>query len=148
MSGSSLAAQLGLAAAAASPAAGISAWAAVNQASIPFIGVPLIVVSMAATGALISFGIGEPVRDRGRMFKMAGVNSVLASVLAGFLPAVLQWSWAQGEGARWLPPFALLVGFALRFLIPVAIDLAPAAARGVLKRFFGIEAAPPTRKES
>lgn len=124
-------------------------WAAVNQAPIPFLGVPLIVVAMSATGALLSFAVGQPLRSRRQMFKMALVNTFVGATLTGLIPVVADLTWAQGaEGSRLLPPLALLVSLSLRFLLPIAIDLMPAAARGALKRFFGIEAALSPDKES
>lgn len=127
-------------------AAAAGAWSVLNQATVPFLGVTLVVVSMSATGALISFGVGAPIRDRRRMFRMAFVNTLAGSALVGILPLALGWEWAHPE-SRALPPLALLISMSLRFIIPIAIDLAPAAARGALSRFFAIEpppAAPPS----
>lgn len=120
-----------------------NAWTTlINESSIPFLGVSLVVVSMAATGALISFGIGATIRDRRRMIRMALINTLAGSALTGLLPMAFGWDWATQAETKALPPMALLISMSLRFFIPIAIDLAPMAARGALNRFFAIEPTP------
>lgn len=124
-------------------AAAPDAWASLNQSSVPFLGVSLVVVSMAATGALISFGVGATIRDRRRMIRMAFINTLAGSALTGLMPMAFGWDWATQSETKALPPMALLISMSLRFLIPIAIDLAPMAARGALNRFFAIEPSTP-----
>jgi hypothetical protein len=116
-------------------AATVSAWTMLNEASIPFIGIPLIGLSMAVTGALVSFGVGAPITNRRKMFKVAGVNAMLGATLTAILPAALNWEWMT-PGLQ--APLAFGFSLSLRWVVPIAIDLAPDTARGALRKFFGI----------
>lgn len=115
----------------AAAAVGASQVQAINDIIIPFFGVPITVITMAAGGALVSFAHGEPMRDRKKLFKLAAANTFLATILVVVVPKMLGWQWAEPEV---VPPLAAVGAWCARWFVPATIKLMP----DVVKKVFGL----------
>lgn len=108
---------------------------AVNNLSIPFLGVPLNVVAVAAFGAIVSFAWGKPVEGPRKLWKLYSLFvgiTFLAATFVAVVPYMMGWEWVKPELQ---PPFAGLVAAMMRFAIPPFIDLIPE----VIRKIFRIE---------
>lgn len=94
--------------------------------------VSLNVLLAAVIGALLGIGYGDPIVPRRRLLTVALVNACLAAALVAVLPHVplLGWIGKASAGA-----IALLVAFALRWIVPVAIQHGPVAIRAQFERW-------------
>lgn len=99
-----------------------------NELSVPLFGAPLTVIGMAFGGALASFAYGKPETSRKRLFLTVLANTYLGTIVVVILPAWLSWGWVDPVLA---PPLAGAMSFALRFTVPVAIELVPQWIRRV-----------------
>lgn len=107
----------------------------VNDVTVPLLGVPLVTIGMAAAGSLLSFAYGSSISSRGQLFRMALANTAMGAAFTALLPAIFDWTWVT-ETLQ--PPLAFTLALSCRWLVPLAIDVAPAAVRGALSKFFGI----------
>lgn len=96
--------------------------AALNDILMPFFGVPLTVITMAAFGAFASFAYGEPVRPRRKLYLLALANTFLASSAVAVFPEMMGWEWASPKVA---PALAALLAGVSRFAIPAIVDAIP-----------------------
>lgn len=101
-----------------------------NDLTLPFFGVHLTVISMAAGGAIVSFAYGDPITSRKRLYVLALANTFLASVCVAVLPAALGWQWVQ-PGLQ--PAFAALIAAGARWFVPATITLIPEFMRKILR---------------
>lgn len=111
-------------------AVGISLLQTINGVLVPFFGVPLTVVTMAAGGALVSFAYGEPESSRKRLYTMAAANTFLASIFVAVIPRALGWSWSVPQLE---PALAAMVAWGFRWAIPTTIKLVPDILRKVFR---------------
>ena len=107
----------------------------INEVTVPLLGVPLVTIGMAAAGALLSFAYGAAVESRTQLFRMALANTVIGAAATALLPAIFGWAWVTEQLQ---PPLAFVLALSCRWLVPLLIDVAPAAVRGALSKFFGI----------
>jgi len=123
-------------------AGGVAAAGGLNAITVPLFNVPLVTIGMAAFGALLSFSYGRAVAKRLDLYKMAFANTFLGCALVTVLPAALNWEWMQASQLQ--PSLAFMLAMGARWFVPLAIEIAPAATRGALSRFFGIKVDPPS----
>lgn len=126
---------------------GLGALSGVNNVTVPLIGAPLVTICMACAGALLSFSYGNVTEGRWKMYRMAFTNSMVGVALTVLLPIILEWQWTQ-EHPQLQPPLAFLVSLGCRWMVPLAIELAPSAVRSALEKFFGIKTDPPREEVS
>lgn len=107
----------------------------VHDVTLPGFGVPLITVAMSAAGALISFAHGASITGRATLFRMAAANTLIGLAATVLLPAAFGWKWVD---TSMQPPLAFIFALAARWLVPLAIDIAPAAIKGLLSKFLGV----------
>lgn len=117
-------------------AAGLYPIAQINQWSEPLFSLPLTVIAMAAAGAFFSFGYGDPVVPRKKLYTMAAFITFLAVCVVAVLPPMLGWGWVKPELQA---PFAGLLAVTGRFTLPWLMELGPK----VLGRWFKVD----TKKE-
>lgn len=100
-----------------------------NAISVPFIGVPLTVIGMAALGAYLStaYGKTEPVKKK--LYFLVAANIFLACVAVAVIPRWLGWEWYDSKIEA---PLAGFFAFAARFWVPPLIELLPE----LIKKFF------------
>lgn len=104
--------------------------ATVNDMSIPFLGVPLNVVAVAAFGSIISFAWGTPIKERKKLYLTWLASTFTAVVFVAVVPLMMGWEWAQPSV---LPPFAGLMAAGMRFLVPPFIDMLPEVFRKIFR---------------
>lgn len=106
--------------------------ASLNQISVPLLGVPLTVVTMAIGGALASFGYGEKVESKKKMYTMAGINAFIATICVTVLPGALDWDWVSPKVE---PALAAMIAVGARFVMPQLIEMVPK----IIKRIFKLD---------
>lgn len=102
----------------------------INSASVPFLGVPLNVVTVAAFGSFVSFAWGEPVRDKKKMYLYALASTFIAATFVAVVPSMMGWAWTK---PGLLAPFAGLLAAVMRFAVPPFIDALPEVIRKVFR---------------
>lgn len=93
-----------------------------RDVTVAYIGVPLNIIVACAIGAMCSFGYGEPVKPRSRMFSAvvtsifmgAAFTSVVNALLSHFAGMQMLDGTAAGVGA--------IVSFVMRPLLPWLFD--------------------------
>lgn len=101
-----------------------------NDSTLPFLGVPLNVVTVAALGSIVSFAWGEPVKDRKKLCAYALGSIFIATTGVAVLPAMLGWEWVSDNVQA---PLAGLVAVGIRFIFPHLLPLIPELARKILR---------------
>lgn len=104
--------------------------ATINSASIPFLGVPLNVVTVAAFGAFVSFAWGEPVKDKKKLYMYALASAFISAAFVAVVPAMMGWEWVT---PKLQAPFAVLIAAMMRFAVPAFIDAIPELIRKVFR---------------
>lgn len=122
---------LGLTAASAG-AVSVSLIDEINNIIIPFIGVPVTVVTMAAAGAGVSFIHGDREPDTPKMFKQILANTFVSLLLIVIVPKMFSMHWVE-PGIT--PPLAALVAWGSRWAIPATIKRFP----DIVKRTFKLK---------
>lgn len=108
----------------------VSGYGVFNNLSMPFLGVPLTVIGMAAAGAYLSFAYGKPEPNRKKLYGLAIANTFLACVSVAVLPRMLGWDWAVPKIEA---PLAGFFAFGSRWFIPAFIESVPEFVRKFLK---------------
>lgn len=111
-------------------AGGLSLMHSLNTILIPFFGVPMTVVTMAAAGAGVSFIHGDKEPDIRKMFKQIAANTFLSLLLVVIIPKMFSMTWVE-PGIT--PPIAALVAWGSRWAIPNTIKLMPDIVKRVFK---------------
>lgn len=101
-----------------------------NDVSLPFFGVHLTVITMAAGGAIVSFAYGDPITSRKKLYTLAIANTFIASAAVAVLPAALGWEWVQ-TGLQ--PALAALIAAGARWFVPAFITIIPEFLRKVFR---------------
>lgn len=114
-------------------AAWAQAWRGVNDLTIPFFGLPLTGIAMAATGTLIGFAHIDPINSRKKLYTLMTANTVLASWLSVLVPHWMEWSIP----AALVPPFTGVFASATVVLSPIVIKRAPDIVGRFLDKWFG-----------
>jgi hypothetical protein len=102
------------------------------DAPVAVMGISVAVLLSALAGALLGVIYGAPLKSRAEVLAATTVNTFIgaaAAVLAPYVP-----------GFAWLGPvpdgvIALLLAFAMRWAIPVVLEVLPGAIRGFLSKF-------------
>jgi len=97
---------------------------------LPFFGVKLTVLTMAAGGALVSFAYGKRIESRKTLYTLAAANTFLASVSVAVIPAALGWEWVNPTV---MPALAALIAIGARWIVPPLIEIVPEFIRKILK---------------
>ena len=114
----------------------VAAWlsaltvSAVNNISVPFVGVPLNVVGVAAFGAIISFAWGEPVKERKKLYMFAVASTFVAATFVAVVPTMMGWDWVT---PKLQAPFAGLMAAVMRFAVPPFLEAIPEVIRKVFR---------------
>lgn len=114
----------------------VAAWlgaltvSAVNNISVPFVGVPLNVVGVAAFGAIISFAWGEPVKERKKLYMFAVASTFVAATFVAVVPTMMGWGWVT---PKLQAPFAGLMAAVMRFAVPPFLEAIPEVIRKVFR---------------
>jgi hypothetical protein len=66
---------------------------------------------------------------------MAAANTFIGAAATVLLPAALGWTWVD---TSLQPPLAFILALTARWLVPLAIDVAPSAIKGFLSKFLGV----------
>lgn len=111
-------------------AVGLSLMDKLNAIIIPFFGVPLTVVTMAAAGAAVSFIHGDREPDTKKVFKQVFANSFISLLLVVVVPKMFHMAWVE-PGIT--PAIAALVAWISRWGIPALIKLTPDIVRRTFK---------------
>lgn len=93
-------------------------------ADLPFFGVSITTLGMAAAGSMIAFAYGTPVSTRRKLYGYA-VGGIFIGVWAvQVLPAVMGWVWYKPEVME--PPIAGAVALLSRWIMPFVVENLPA----------------------
>jgi hypothetical protein len=93
----------------------------INDITRPFFGVPLTVLAMAATGALIGAGYTEPVESRKKLYTLTLANTLFA---AWFVVLIPEWrGWSVSPVA--LPPLAGVIAAINCVFVPAMFKRLP-----------------------
>lgn len=96
----------------------------VNNLTVPFFGVPLTVLAMAACGAFIGAGYTPPVESRKKLFTLTFANTMFA---AWFVVLIPEWrGWSVSPVA--MPPLAGVIAAANCVVVPAIFKRLPDAA--------------------
>lgn len=110
----------------------------VNDLTRPFLGTGVTTLVAACGGSLGAFAYHAEA-NRLKLFGVAAANAFLAAALVAVLPLWLGWDWMTPEVKKIAePPLAFILAFALRWLVPLAVEIGP----GWLRRRFGGDAPP------
>lgn len=109
---------------------GVSLVDRLNAFIVPFLGVPVTVLTMAAAGAGVSFIHGDPESNHKRMFKHIVGNTFLAVLLVAVVPKMFSMAWVEPGIA---PPIAALIAWASRWGVPAMIKLMPDVVKKVFR---------------
>lgn len=109
---------------------GMAGFGYVNQWSIPYVGVPFTVVSMAAAGALLSNTYSDRKKDKKKVAMYAVTNTILASVFVAVAPPMMDWDWVV-PGLQ--APFAFIAAFGAQYALPSFISMVPEIIRKIFK---------------
>lgn len=101
-----------------------------NDISLPFFGVHLTVLTMAAGGAIVSFAYGEPITSRKKLYTLAAANTFLASIAVAVLPPMMGWGWVNPSLQ---PAFAAFIAVAARWVVPSMITMVPDFLRKIFR---------------
>lgn len=101
-----------------------------NDISLPFFGVHLTVLTMAAGGAIVSFAYGDPITSRKKLYTLAAANTFLATVAVAVLPAALGWQWVNPTLE---PALAALIAIGARWFVPSMITMIPEFLRKIFR---------------
>lgn len=94
----------------------------VQGATLPFFGVSITTLGMAAAGSMIAFAYGTPVESRRRLFGYA-IGGIFIGVWAvQILPKWLAWEWYLPVME---PPLAGAVALVSRWLVPFVVENIP-----------------------
>jgi hypothetical protein len=115
-----------------------------NDISLPFFGVHLTVITMAAGGAIVSFAYGEPITSRKKLYTLAVANTFLASISVAVFPAMMGWQWVNPELQ---PALAALIAVGARWFVPSIITMIPDFLRKIFRLDKKIEEVPPQEGE-
>lgn len=96
------------------------------DASTALVGVPLNVLLASLTGALLGIAYGDPIMPRRRLVGIVLVNAFLAAGISALLPHVPLMGWLGKAPAAAL---GLLLGFAMRWVVPAMVERLPALVR-------------------
>lgn len=114
-----------------------AAWAqsfkGINEITIPFFGIPLTAVSMAATGTLIGFAHIDPIASRKKLYALMTGNTILSSWLVVLIPYWRDWTIPPGL----LPPLAGVAATVTVVLSPIVVKRAPDIFGRFLDKWFG-----------
>lgn len=106
-------------------------------ATLPFFGVSITTLGMAAAGSMIAFAYGTPVESRRRLFGYA-IGGIFIGVWAvQILPKWLAWEWYLPVME---PPLAGAVALLSRWLVPFVVEHIP----DLWRRIFNTGGKPPT----
>lgn len=109
---------------------GFATIATINDLSVPFLGVPLNVVTVAAFGSIVSFAWGQPIKERKKLYMYALASTFLAATFVAVVPYMMGWEWVKPELQ---PPFAGLMAAGMRFMVPPFVDAIPEVIRKVFR---------------
>lgn len=115
---------------------------AFNDLTLPFFGVHLTVITMAAGGAIVSFAYGEPLTSRKKLYILALANTFIASISVAVLPSALGWEWVN---PNLQPALAAMIAAGARWFVPAFITIIPDFLRKIL-RMDKKEVAAPTKE--
>ncbi len=110
--------------------AGVSFIDKLNAVLIPFLGVPVTVVTMAAAGAGVSFIHGDREINVKRMLKQIVGNTFLAVLAVAVVPKMFSMQWLE-PGI--MPAAAAMLAWMFRWGIPNTIKLMPDIAKKVFR---------------
>lgn len=111
--------------------AGGLAWVSlVNNWAVSLFNVPLSVIGMAAAGTLLSFGYGESVKPRKKLYFHAAFYTFAVVVAVAVVPAFMGWDWVTTER---MAPTAGLMGLGARFVIPTILEYTPEIVRKIFR---------------
>ena len=95
-----------------------------NSVSVPFIGVPLTALTMAAAGAVCSFAWSTGTNSRARLFVVATASTFVGAACVSVIPHLFGKTWpAELHG-----PLAFVFGLLAQWVVP--------ATRGAIPTFF------------
>ncbi len=98
-----------------------------GQGVLPFFGVSISTLGMAATGSLLAFAYAAPVNSVPKLFGYAIGGTFVGIWSAQLLPHWLNWSWYFDVGRAVLdPPFAGVVALSSRWTLPLVFESLPA----------------------
>ena len=109
-------------------AAGITSFSAivadffVRGATLPFFGVSITTLGMAAAGSMIAFAYGTPVESRRKLFGYAIGGTFIGVWAVQILPKWLAWEWYLPVME---PPLAGAVALLSRWLVPFVVEHIP-----------------------
>lgn len=90
--------------------------------TVPYIGVPMNILIACSIGSMCSFGYGEPVKPRSKMFAAVATSILMGGAFTGFVDALLHhfagMEMLDGAAAS----LGAIVSFAMRPFLPWAFD--------------------------
>lgn len=95
----------------------------VQGAKLPFFGVSITTLGMAAAGSMIAFAYGTPVDSRRKLYGYAIGGTFIGVWAVLILPGWLKWSWYLPIME---PPMAGAVALFSRWLVPFVVENLPA----------------------
>lgn len=91
-----------------------------------FIGVPFTVVSMAATGAMLSFAFGSTEENRLRLFGTAIAATLIGAAAVTAIPHFMHWDQVA---LTYQPVVGFFYALFARWVMPLMIDVLPMLVR-------------------
>jgi hypothetical protein len=95
----------------------------VQGQAMPFFGVTLSTLGMAAAGSMIAFAYGSPVNSRRKLYGYAIGGTFVGVWAVQILPGWLGWSWYLPQMEA---PLAGFVALLSRWIVPFLIEEVPA----------------------
>lgn len=109
----------------------------VRGTTLPFFGVSITTLGMAAAGSMIAFAYGTPVENRRKLFGYAIGGTFIGVWAVQILPKWLAWEWYLPVME---PPLAGAVALLSRWLVPFVVEHIP----DLWRRIFNTGGKPPT----
>lgn len=104
-------------------AASVAVEPVVGPQAVPFFGVSLTTLGMAAAGSMIAFAYGTPVTSRGKLYGYAIGGIFMGVWSVQILPDWLAWQWY--DKAAMEPPVAGVAAFVSRWVAPLVVEHLP-----------------------
>lgn len=107
-------------------AAGVAGWFVASgftrDMTVAYIGVPMNIIVACSIGAMCSFGYGDPVKPRSKMFAAVATSIFMGAAFTGFVNVLLHHSLQMEMLDGTAASLGAIVSFAMRPFLPWAYD--------------------------
>lgn len=104
-----------------------SAVPGINQVSVPFLGVPLTAITMAAAGSACAFAWPQGETSRAKLFGVAIASTFVGAACVSIIPQLFGREWPR----ELQPPLAFVFGLMAPWVVPAFKGAIPAFFKGL-----------------